>query len=149
MIALEMVDSEADVHSTDVAEDHEAVVHAAAERMLLTVKSLLPKLRPLTVTDDLPLNAAFSESFDATGASKVYVPTHVPATAPTVTPAWRIGCKPSGTDAPPKQLTDVEDDQEDVEQAWSSKIDVEVRDAAPKLRPVTVTEACPLGGAFR
>ena len=80
-----MVDSEAEVHCTDELDVHDAVAQAAAERTVLVVKSLLPKLSPLTVTEDPPLRAVLSMSLDENGASKLNFPPHVPATAPTVT----------------------------------------------------------------
>jgi hypothetical protein len=52
---------------------------------VLAVKSLFPKLSPVTVTDPAPLRGAFSRPYDATGASKEKTADPVPATAPTVT----------------------------------------------------------------
>jgi uncharacterized Rossmann fold enzyme len=43
-----------DVHCTDVDEDHAAVAHAAAASSAVAVMSVVPKLRPVTVTEDPP-----------------------------------------------------------------------------------------------
>jgi hypothetical protein len=58
------------VHATDVDELHADVKHTPSERLELAVNSMLPKDKPVTVTDAPLLCGAFSSPYDATGASK-------------------------------------------------------------------------------
>jgi hypothetical protein len=73
-------------HVTAVELDHVAVVHSAPDSLAVTENTSLPKFKPVTVTEDDPLDAAFVNPNDAVGASKVnFSNVPVPATAPTVT----------------------------------------------------------------
>jgi hypothetical protein len=148
VLALEMDVSGAVVHCTVVLDDQDAVAHASTDRTALAVGSLVAKLSPVTVTIDPPLCAVFSVCFDANGASKLNVPTKVPPVAATVMVMKRAGSRPSGSEAPPRQLTEVEDDHEAVLHAECSKTTVAVSKVTPNWSPVTVTEACPDRGAF-
>jgi hypothetical protein len=143
-----MIPSAADMHVTLLCELHVAVTHAAADSIALVVKSPLAKFRPLTVTDDPPLSAAFTMATDPLGASKLKSPNHVPATAPTVTNAKSSGSRPSGVAAPPRHPTDVLDVHDDVKHCKPSKTELLVNEATPKPRPVTVTEERPVRGAL-
>jgi hypothetical protein len=69
-------------------------VHSAADVTPLTVKSTLPKLSPVTVTDIAAVSATFSLLYDTTGPSKLIKDSPVPATALTVS----MAC-PEETDA--------------------------------------------------
>lgn len=69
---------------TPVAEDHAAVTQAEALVCILAVKSSLPKLSPLTVTDEDPLDGTLRNPCEPTGASNVKDNPPVPAIAPTV-----------------------------------------------------------------
>jgi len=64
---------------------HADVLHAPYASAELAVKSKPPKLSPITVTDDPPLGAEFSNPYDNVGASKESLPNLVPANEPTVT----------------------------------------------------------------
>lgn len=73
-------------HTTVVELDHVAVVQSAPESLAVAENASLPKFRPVTVTDDPPVDGAFVNPNDAVGASKVnFNSVPVPATAPTVT----------------------------------------------------------------
>jgi hypothetical protein len=72
-------------HTTVVDEIQVEVEHACLEILELTEKSVLPKLRPVTVTDAAPLCGVFSSPYDDTGESKESIGDPVPAIAPTVT----------------------------------------------------------------
>jgi hypothetical protein len=68
-----------------VADVHDDVVHAPCESAADAVKSELPKLRPVTVTESVPLKGRLVPANDTTGPSKLKISSAVPATAPTVT----------------------------------------------------------------
>ena len=59
-----------------------------------------------------------------------------------------MGSRPSATDGPPRQPTEVADVQDDVRQTVASDIDVAVNEITPKPKPVTVTDTALLRGAF-
>ena len=64
---------------------HVDVEQAPSATADVAVRSELPKLKPLTVTDSAPLAAIFMPAYDTTGPSNVKPNPCVPATAPTVT----------------------------------------------------------------
>ena len=70
---------------TAVLDVHADVLHAPSASAELAVKSKPPKLSPITVTDDPPLGAEFSNPNDNVGASKESLPNLVPANEPSVT----------------------------------------------------------------
>jgi hypothetical protein len=70
--------------ASDVADDHAVVAQAASPTAAVAVNCSPPKLSPTAVTDDCPLDTALRASIEASGASNVTFPTHVPAIAPTV-----------------------------------------------------------------
>jgi hypothetical protein len=72
-------------HCTLVLLDQLAVLHIPPASTAVWVKSKLPKLSPLTVTELPPLAALFSITVLITGPSKENRLSPVPATAPTVT----------------------------------------------------------------
>jgi hypothetical protein len=59
---------------TAVLDVHADVLHAPYASAELAVKSKPPKLSPITVTDDPPLGAEFSNPYDNTAASNVMPP---------------------------------------------------------------------------
>ena len=70
---------------TAVLDVHADVLHAPSASAELAVKSKPPKLSPITVADDPPLGAEFSNPYDNVGASNVSLPNLVPANEPSVT----------------------------------------------------------------
>lgn len=104
-------------------------------------------MSPLTVTCISEVAAAFcGTNAEAVGASKLKTDTPVPATAATVT--WtkpRFNCEYTEL----IHETEVVEDQLFVRHSIELNPLLAVCSAAPKLKPVTVTDACPLCGAFR
>jgi hypothetical protein len=86
------------MHTTELAELHDAVEHTALTSSAVAVYSTYRKCSPLTVTDEPKLSAMFSSTYDATGASKENTPYPVPTTpatvisdmlaSPTALPCW-------------------------------------------------------------
>jgi hypothetical protein len=129
-----------------VAEFHDDVRHNSADSFADPVNSMLPKAKPVTVTDAPPLCGAFSSPYDDTGASKLYPSTWVPATAPTVNAEVdTLRCIKSTLDV---HATDVDELHADVKHTPSERLELAVNSLLPKLSPVTVTDAPPLCGAF-
>ena len=62
------------MHPREVAEDQEEEPHWTAATSKLAVGSNSERLRPITVTDDPPLGAEFSNPYDNTAASNVMPP---------------------------------------------------------------------------
>jgi hypothetical protein len=58
-----------DWHCTEVEDDHIDVAHDARDSAAVVDKSKLPKLRPDTVTEAIPLIGALICAVDATAAS--------------------------------------------------------------------------------
>ena len=71
---------------TAVLDVHADVLHAPSASAELAVKSKPPKLSPITVTDDPPLGAEFSNPYDNTAASNVMARTVEPTMDATVKP---------------------------------------------------------------
>jgi hypothetical protein len=71
-------------HRAVVADVHIDVPQAPSATAEVAVKSALPKLSPLTVTDSAPECTRFMPAYDTTGPSNVKPCTCVPATAPKV-----------------------------------------------------------------
>jgi hypothetical protein len=71
-------------HTTVVDDNHAAVGHKTSCKDAVTVKSAGPKLRPLTVTDAIPLIAKLAVLLDKTAESNEKGVVCVPACAPTV-----------------------------------------------------------------
>jgi hypothetical protein len=105
---------------TDVHIDVEQAPSATAD---VAVKSKLPKLKPLTVTDSAPLAAMFMPAYDTTGPSNVNDGSAVPATAPTVT-CTTDACE-SNPDA--RHPADVAEVHAAVLQAACAKVSVAVK----------------------
>jgi hypothetical protein len=130
-----------------VAEFHDDVRHNSADSFADPVNSMLPKAKPVTVTDAPPLCGAFSSPYDDTGASKLYPSTWVPATAPTVNAEVdTLRCIKSTLDV---HATDVDELHESVKQTPSDKLALAVCSPTPKPRPINVTAPPPLTGEFR
>jgi hypothetical protein len=69
---------------TDVELLHPAVEQSVSLVLMLIVKLCDPKFNPLTVTEDCPLETAFSCPYESTGASNVIAMLPVPLIAATV-----------------------------------------------------------------
>lgn len=109
------------------------------------VRSVLPKLSPVTVTDAMPVCGTLIRALETTAPSKVMpVFTLVPAIAATVS---RTGSSICG--AADVQCTVVEDVQADVRQCMLNTCTEVVKSAPPKCRPLTVTAVAPLPGTFK
>ena len=76
-----------ETQEVDVAEVQDVEPHGTNSRAAVDVTSLTPKSSPTTVTDAPPLAGVFHirRQLDATGESKLYPSTSVPATPPTLT----------------------------------------------------------------
>lgn len=132
------------LHCTEVDDVHAEVAHAARDIVDVDVKSYCPKLKPVTVTELLPLRGMFDSLVDATGTSKLYNKVAVPATAPTVTmlKSWMdaTGCA--------MHLTADELDHEAVEHSAAESRTEAVNSSLPKFSPPTVTDDLPLTAAL-
>jgi hypothetical protein len=129
---------------TVVAAIHDRHKHDCWSNIVVAEKSVLPKLRPLTVTDITADVAEFEIEYDTTGASRVNNAAAVPATAPTVS---RTSSRSSGTFLD-IAVTEVADDQRTVAQIRSASIVLRVYSMLPNERPVTVTDVPPLIAAL-
>lgn len=109
------------------------------------VRSILPKLRPVTVTGAEPHIGPFVSTSDATGESKLRTSIAVPDTAATVIAAYLTADIKVPLD---RQLIVVLLDQLAVAHCAMPTAAVAVKSMAAKLRPDTVTDAPPLCGAF-
>ena len=97
---------------TAVLDVHADVLHAPSASAELAVKSKPPKLSPITVTDDPPLGAEFSNPYDNTAASKDSSPRHVPTNIATVSSRFAFRGPPTaGEMGVTRQLTVVADVQ--------------------------------------
>jgi hypothetical protein len=125
-------------HATVVELDQAAVRQRASESCAVCVVSTEPKLRPVTVTEERPVEAAFKNADDTAGVSYVKVSADVPATALTVTNetssvpypctlAWHV--------------TLLMEDHAAVEQCDSAIATELLSTIEPKFRPVTVKES--------
>jgi len=122
----------------------------------VAVSSLYPKFRPVTVTDAYPLHGVFPAACDAIGASKERSAAFVPTVAPTVTnphPApspMRWAASPTAGDKHATVVAELHDDVPHSADAPPTKPSpaVAVSSLYPKFRPVTVTDAYPVHGAF-
>ena len=76
------------------------------------------------------------------------MPSHVPATAPTVTITWSYGSIPDVAAAFEMHATDVPELHVAVAHTAASNTNDDVKFWAPKLRPVTVTDDMPDLAAF-
>jgi hypothetical protein len=110
---------------------------------MLAVKSTLPKLNPVTVTDKPPLHAKLDKLKDTAGASKLTRSTPVPAIAPTV--MLSMSSDAANTVV---HRTLVLLDQLAVLHAPPESTDVCDKSVLPKLSPLTVTELPPLAAPF-
>jgi hypothetical protein len=131
-----------DTHDTLEEELHAAVLHNARPNDSDIVKSIVPKLRPVTVTEGWPDDGKFlvdTPMYETVGASKVRMALSVPATAATVTTLLAI----VEVEALDMQATEVLLDQDAVEHRASASCTVAVVATLPKLKPITVTEAPP------
>jgi hypothetical protein len=77
-------------HATLVEELQDVVEHTPDSSCPVAVYSLSPNCSPVTVTDPRPLCGTFSDTNDATGASKLNASVDVPTNPPTVTCTTRI-----------------------------------------------------------
>jgi hypothetical protein len=109
-----------------------------------TVKSELPKFKPVTVMER-PLVVAMLSTCraDSTAESNVKYATFVPATPPTVS-SIRDSIELKIVGAHNSPVVEVHD----TDMHESSKIALIVKSLEPKFRPDTVTEAAPLLGTF-
>jgi hypothetical protein len=71
--------------ATEVLDDHDMVPQTSSDKRPVAVASNDAKLSPITVTDDPPLGAEFSNPYDNVGASKESLPNLVPANEPSET----------------------------------------------------------------
>ena len=136
-----------ETQEVDVAEVQDVEPHGTNSRAAVDVTSLTPKSSPTTVTDAPPLAGVFHirRQLDATGESKLYPSTSVPATPPTLT----VDTNTSVTTARDKQPKLVADVQDDVLQTASDSAALALSSETPKSSPITVTELPPLTAEFR
>jgi hypothetical protein len=132
-------------HARVVAEFQPTELQPRFEIEKLAERSLTPKLRPVTVIDAAPVDGRFFMLFDKTGASNVNPSTNVPTTEATVTPSVILSAS-STADLQPTLEWDV---HVAVEHDPDARTVDAVKSIAPKLSPVTVTDAAPDCGAFR
>lgn len=131
---------------TDVAEVQKDVDNGALT-MAVADMSVDPKLKPVTVTLEMPVEGRFQGvCLDNDGGSKLNCCIAVPATAPTVTVVST--CIPA-TLVLGRQETELADDHALVLHLKFSSCIVAVGSYPPKLKPVTVTDAIPDAGIFR
>jgi len=131
-------------YSTLVTDVHASVLANVSKACILAVSSALPKFKPVTVTDPLPLSPIFTPPDDMTGPSKVNIKEDVPTMDPTVTvdstsspaPVWARH---------DTVLTDTHDRHAHI---VVPKDDVAVKSWLPKLRPSTLTQYPPEVGAL-
>jgi hypothetical protein len=105
--------------------------------VVLAVKSLEPKFRPVTVMDAVPLEGRFFSADETTGASKLNNELCVPLTA------WTVSFVPTSVDrtALVLQTAEVAELHIEVEHALPESDAVAESSWKPKLKPLTVTEA--------
>jgi len=120
------------------------VRQTASESEAVKERYVLPKLRPLTVTELLPLTALFICPYESTAASKLIALICVPAISPTDT-ADTSTCVTGKFD---KHVSVVDDNQEAVRHTPPESDAVAVRSKGPKFRPEIVNELCALRAAF-
>lgn len=130
--------------TTLVTEDHAVLPQPTSCASTDCVKSLEPKLKPVTVTEEPADSAALRIVCDRTGASKLNVIESVPARPPTVSCSVAL----AATDAPHRQLKAVLDNQVAVAQLAELIDAVEVKSYVPKESPLTVTDSTPVEGAL-
>ena len=128
-----------------VADVHVDVLHVLSATADEAVKSELPKLSPLTVTDSAPLAAMFTPPYETTGPSNVKPSACVPPTAPTVT---STAVDRGGGNTLLRQPTDVWELHITVEHTADDIVLLTVKSTFPKLSPVTVTDIPPLSPRF-
>jgi len=144
-----------EVHASEVAEFQEDVEHAPRSFRpplssdAVAVASPTPKFSPSTVNAADPLSGVFTVTAETTGASKLNVPTAVPAIPPTVTHTVTSFGGSASTIAVGAQLTEVAESQLEVAHAALDSIVECVCSSSPKFSPRTVMDAYPLSGVFR
>jgi hypothetical protein len=120
------------------------VLHTTISSAPVALRSTEPKLSPATVTELPPLTAEFCSQPDPTAASKLIITLAVPATPPTLT-----ADTPSIVlDALLTHANVVADVHDDVMHTAISSAPVALRSTAPKLSPVTASEAIPVRPVF-
>ena len=114
------------------------------------MKSKPPKLSPITVTDDPPLGAEFSNPYDNTAASKDSSPRHVPTSIATVSSRFAFRGPPTaGEMGVTRQYTVVADVQLVVTQEKLFAAAVTVAFCGSNERPVIVNDPAPVCGTFK
>jgi hypothetical protein len=132
-------------HASAVAEIHDDVRHAAISSAAVPLRSEVPKLNPLTVTNALPVIGVFSVALLSTAASKLNIVVHP---VPTKTEIVTSACTSAEIAEPVLHATVVDELHVAVAHTPSASWTVPVGSACPKPSPITATHPPPVIGAF-
>lgn len=120
-------------------------VQSADSSEVVAVKSKLPKLRPVRVIDAPSNIGTFNRPMLLIGPSYVKMCVVQPTVAPTVANAEESNLLITDV----RQVAEVADDHAALAQAACPRSTVALNSYAPNERPLTVTNAPPLVGAFK